>query len=485
MSDDATIETVDEGTETDEKKRIELEVDISDTGPCQKHVKVTVPRKEVERFFDKEFSDLVRSAAVPGFRPGKTPRKLIERRFKKDVAGQVKTALLMQTLEQVGEEKKIEPLSEPDIDMQAIELPEDGDFIYEFDVEVRPEFDLPEYKNLQINQPAKVFNDKDVDKSIEDFRKRFGKTVTKDGGVERGDTIIADVRFLDGKEVLREFEELTIRVDDDLYFRDGHIKKFADSLKGAKAGDSRDLKVTLSDSLQDEKRRGQVVDASFVLREIQQTELPEVNEEFLATVGIGDVGELRDLLKSSLEARLRYRQKEAATEQVMDKIVESANWELPPDLLRRQSERTLQRKIIELQQAGYDEDRIRAQVNLLRQNSKATTAKALKQQFVLQAIAEKEEIKIEEEDLDAEIRALADRTGESVRRVRARVDKEGLWESLAIHALERKTIDKILSYATIKEVPFEEEDSRSSGLDASAVPDEVTPVEPEADSESE
>lgn len=482
MADDATIEAVDESTSEageEAKKRIELSVDVSDTGPCQKHVKVTIPREEVDRFFDKEFSDLVKNANVPGFRPGKTPRKLIEKRFRKDVSSQVKVSLVMQSLEQIGEEQKIEPLSEPDIDFKAIELPDDADFTYEFDVEVRPEFDLPEYKGLEITRPSKEFADKDVDEALDRLRRSLADTVVKDGPVAVGDTVIADVRFVDGKEVLREFEELSIRVDDDLYFRDGKIDKFAEGISGVVAGDTRELKVTLSDSLQDANLRGKVVDGIFVIREVKQNVLPDIDDDFFARVGCSDEGEVRDMLLSSLQSRLKYQQKQAATAQVMKTIVQSATWELPPDLLRRQTVRTLERKIIELQQAGYGDEEIRARINVLRQNSQATTAESLKQQFVLQRIAEAEEIKIEEADLEAEIDELAARTGDSKRRVRARIEKESLWESVALHALERKAVEKILEYATIKDVPFEEEELRSTGLDEAAIPeDEVKPVAP-------
>lgn len=488
MADDATLETVDEGAEAavasepDGKKKLELSVEIESTGPCQRHVKVTVPRSEVDRFLNEEFSDLVKSAAVPGFRPGKTPRRLVERRFKKDVTDQVKRNLLAQSLEQVGEDHKLEPLSDPDIDFAAIELPESGDFIYEFDIEVRPEFDLPEYKGLAIKRPMKEVTDKDVALEIDKLRRRYGEMITKEGPVALGDTIVADVRFLDGKKVLSQFDSITIQVDKDLYFRDGHIENFSAGVAGAVAGDARDLKAKLSDAIGIPELRGKVVDATVVVHEVQSAKLAEMGPAFFEQLGVGDEGELRDLLASIIRRRIEYAQQQAATDQVMDKIVESANWDLPPELLRRMSQRTFQRKVHELEQAGFSEEEIRARVNLLRQNSQASTAKALKQQFVLQAIADKEGIKIEQEDLDAEVARVAERSGESARRVRARVEKEGLWESLAIAALERKTVERILESAQIQEVAYQEEEIESSGVDAAAFPeDEVKPVSPKPD----
>lgn len=473
MADDVTVDAeasqeVEESPEQEEK--LDLDLQITDVGPCQKHVKVTIPRAEIERFFDKEFSDLVRSANVPGFRPGKTPRKLIERKFKKDVAQQVKAALLTQSLDQIDKDERIQPLSEPEIDVASIELPEEGDFSFQFDVEVRPEFDLPEYKGLTIERPTREFSDADIEVSLKDFLKGWSTVEPKDGPAEPGDRIVADVRFLHQKEVLQEIEDLELLVDEELAFRDGRIEKFAQALKGKKAGDSVELTATLSDAVEREELRGKDVKAEFVLKEIRRVKPPEVNEEFLSRLGMSDEGEFKDFALERLKSRLAYAQEETAREQVMNHLVSSADWQLPPNLLRRQTERALSRKILELESRGFSKDEIRARINTLRQNSLVSTARSLKQQFVLQRIAEVEEIKVEEEDLDREIRALADRTGQPIRRVRARIDKEGLWETLALLALERKTIERVLSFAKSVDVLYEPPILRASGLDASAVP---------------
>src|SRR5262249_25404267 len=138
-----TATAVAEGADTLPQK-----VEISDVGPCKKHVKVTVERKAIDERFEEKFKELMKdaSAQVNGFRPGKAPRKVVERRYKTSVAEQVRTEVLMASLEQLATENQISPLSPPDIDPEKLEIPEEGDFVYEFDVEVRPEFELPNYK---------------------------------------------------------------------------------------------------------------------------------------------------------------------------------------------------------------------------------------------------------------------------------------------------------------------------------------------------
>ena len=103
-------------------------------------------------------------AHVPGFRPGHAPRKLVENRFRKDIAEKVKGELLMDCLAQVNEEQKLSAISEPDFDFEAVELPDEGPLTFEFDVEVRPEFEMPQWSGLKIEKPVREFNAADVER---------------------------------------------------------------------------------------------------------------------------------------------------------------------------------------------------------------------------------------------------------------------------------------------------------------------------------
>lgn len=467
-------DAVSENQEVAEKKeRLDLSVEISDGGPCQKHLKVRVPRGEVDRFFDKEFSELVRTATVPGFRPGKTPRRLIERRFRKEVAGTVKSALLMQSLEQVGEEQKLEPISEPKLDLDSIELPDEGDFVFELDVEVPPSFDLPQYTGLRIRKPVKEWTDDDVQKEVVAVQQRFGERVSKADGAAFGDYVIVDVRFMTGKEVVQEYNNLTIRMDEEVVFRDGRIAGFAKAMAGAVAGDTRETQVSLSDSAGRRDLRGKSITAVFVVQDVQELRPAPLDKKLFDRLAVSDSGELNDLLRLVLERRLRMRQDEQARKDVTEQLLANANWELPPDMLRRMGEGVLRRRVFELRDAGYSEDDIGARINLLRQSSIAATATMLRQQFVLQKIAQAENIEVGDDDLEEAVEAMSDRSGESRRRVRARLDKENGWMQLTAQILERKTIDCIVSRGTIQEVPLEEESIRAASVDASAVPEDA------------
>ena len=152
---------------------------------------------------------------------------------------------------------------------------------------------------------------------------------------------------------------------------------------------------------------------------------------------------------------MEYEQHRRAREQITAALTVAANWELPPELLQRQSRRELQRAVMELQRSGFSDEEIQAHENALRQNSMASTARALKEHFILERIAEDEEIDADEQDYEAEIALIAAQSDESPRRVRARLEKAGSMDVLRNQIIERKVIELILAHATFKEVPYE------------------------------
>jgi trigger factor len=149
-------------------------------------------------------------------------------------------------------------------------------------------------------------------------------------------------------------------------------------------------------------------------------------------------------------------------------LTAAANWDLPPDLLRRQSVRELERSVLELRRSGFSDDEIRTHQNELRQNVLASTARSLKEHFILEKLAEQEKVEDLPEDYDHEIRLIAAQSGESPRRVRAQLEKRDLMDILRNQIIERKTIDLILEHAKFKDVPFELEEIDTEAVDLSA-----------------
>ncbi len=465
----------------DKPSKLVQTVEFTDIGPCKKHIKVSVDRADIDRRLNDKFSELVSDAPVAGFRPGKAPRRIIERRFKKDVDDQVRSELLLQSLEQLAEDHDVAPLSAPNIDPSKIDIPKDGPMVYEFDVEVRPQFDLPDYKGLKIKKPVKDFTDADVDFEERRLLEPHGQMIPKPEGaggaaatVEVGDTIIADVTTTAEGKMVRELKEVRLRVEPRLVFKDGVADKFGEQLKGAKAGESRVVDVILSDAVSDGALRGTTLQATFDIKDIKTLRLPEVTHELAHQWGVHSHEQLRELIRVTLGRRLEYQQRQSARQQVMQHIAAAASWDLPQDLLRRQARSALNRQVMEMRSSGIPEDEIVGRARMLQQDILQNTAMALKEHFVLQKLAEVEKIEIGEDDINDEIERIAAQYDEAPRRVRARLEKEDMLDALAAEIVERKALDLILASAEYEEVPLDAAASAShASLEEQTVPGEM------------
>lgn len=436
--------------------KMSMEVDIQNSGPCRKHIRVKVPQADIDHFRSAAVDEFCANANVPGFRVGHVPRKLVERKFRQEVADQVKHKVLLESLEQLSEENEFDPIDEPNIDVENIEIPDEGDFEYEFDVEVRPEFDVPEYAGLEIERPAGEVSDADVDAYRERFLSQYGRMATHDGPAEKGDSITTTVEVRHNGEPVQTLEKLTIRLKPVLAFWDAELEGFDDLMAGVEAGGTREAEVTVSREAESIEMRGETVQLKFKVHEVKRPDFPEMTGEFLDRIGVDSEEDLNQNIREILERQVTYEQRQSTRRQVLEKITDSADWELPEDLVLKQVENALRREILEMQQAGFTTQQIHARENELRQRAVSTTERALKEHFVLDKIATDENIQVVPSDIETEISLMAIQRGESPRRVRARLTKSGMIENLEAQIRERKAVDLILSKAKFKDVPMEQ-----------------------------
>jgi trigger factor len=435
---------------------LDLDVSIEEVSTCQRRVKVTVPRTDIDRYRDDAIGELMPSALLPGFRPGRAPRRLVSSRFKTELDDQIRSKLVTDAMTQVSESGKLAPISEPDLDLAAVVIPEEGPLTFEFSIEVRPEFDLPKWEGLSISRPAREIGEADVDEALGNILRERGRYVPSGEKPAVGDLIVANLRFTDGNDVLSESSEMEIVVRPKLSFADAELDGFDALVAGAKLGDTVTASVKVSDEAAVDSLRGKEVALALELLDVKKHELPTLSPAVLEELGGFESEEaLREAVKRQLESQLEYHRRKQVRQQVAAALTASASWDLPPDLLRRQAQRELERAILELRRSGFDDDSIRRHVNELRQTVMASTARALKEHFILERIAEEEKIADEPADYDAEIRAIAAQSGESPRRVRASLERRGLMDVLRNQIIERKTVDLITSKAKFKDVPFE------------------------------
>lgn len=442
----STVET--QATDT----KLDLSVKIDKPSTCQRHVVVTIPRVELDRYFRKAYNEIAPRADLPGFRPGKVPRKLLESRFKQTVSDQVKSSLVMDSLQQITEGGEFSAISEPDMDYGAIELPETGDFTFEFKIEVRPEFDTPNWKGLDLDKTEYTLTDAEVDHQLARTLERVTPGDAWDGEAKLGDRMLLNATFTAGGREVSHFDEELVTLRPKLSLADSVIENFGEVMVGAKEGDKRTITFKILGTSQNEALRDAEVTAEFTVVEIRRVNVDALNAATLQVVGFDNVDELRAFVRSELERQAEYHQQQLLREQITKKLTEGASWELPPALVRRQADRELQRRVLDLRRNGFSDDQIRSVINGIRRNTEELTQGALREHFVLEKIAEDLAIEPSEQEYEDEIKLIAEQSDLSVRQVRAKLERTGQMDALRNQILERTVIKRIVDEAKVTNV---------------------------------
>lgn len=448
----------------EEKQPIQLDVKVESPQACLREVIVTIPQAEVQRYLKEAYDELVPEAQVPGFRSGRAPRKLVEKQFKDRVTEQVKGSLLMDSLSQVTDSQDFSAIGEPDFDYNSINIPESGDFKYQFQIEVRPEFETPKWKGVKLSKPVEEISDDDVQEALDRVLAKYASLEATEDPAEMGDKLLITAKFEKDGKTLSEMDEERITLEDRLSFSDGVSEGFGKLMVGVKEGDSRSGKVKVADGVEDEAMQGAEIDATFHVVEVLKKENPELTPSFLEELGdFESEKELRDFVRDSLTRQADYRTQQELRKSVVSLLSDKASFELPESLVKRQTMRELERKVLELRRSGFDEDSIRGFVNASKQNAKASTESALREHFILEQIAEEEKVDADESDYDAEIALIAQQSDMPERRVRARLEKQGQMDALRNQIIERKVIEMIVDAAKVTEEPVEKKAGEEGG----------------------
>ena len=447
------------------KPPLEYEHAIEEVEPCKRRVLVTIPRREVQRFFADELSEIKDTAAVPGFRPGHVPRKLLEKRYWVELKDTLKAKLLLAAFEDLSEKNAFAPISDPDLDLDSVELPDEGDFVFEFSIEVRPAFTVENWKGLKVSKPVYEITDAYREQRVRQILEAEADLMEVDGPAGMGDYIVADLTLRSGERTINSAENETIRIRPTLSFFDGIADKFGESMVGVRAGETRTCPVTVSEECRDAELAGKTVEAVFKVRAVKRHDLAGLAKRF-GTTEAALVEEFREDLNRRMASYLESRRAERLRTQVLDQLIGQIDFDLPRDLVKNQTAREVRRMALELQSEGFTKEDIQARLNQLQREAAKSVDRLLREHFVLEQLAEQEGIDASEEDLEREVIRIAEQTDESPRRVRARIEQENAWDVLRNRVIERKVIERILEFAEIEESPTTiDEEAEDEGLE--------------------
>jgi trigger factor len=336
-------------TATGDDLQLEQQVEITDKGPCLKHIKVTVPREIINRLLDQKLGELGRTVPVPGFRPGKAPAQLVRRYLEPQALEEIRPTLLLASLQQILEQHNLNPITTPNFDPLAVSIPKEGPLVYEFDLEVWPDFPLPTYKGMKLKRPVFQITDEILRNEREIFiRRRAGRLVKKEAA-EPGDVIVGTLSvYRDGRKV-GDFE-VNLRVSDEVRFHDGVVRNFIPIIAGAKPKEERSFTIELFRSNRPQEITG-TAQGTLLIKEIYTVQVPESLEEILQEVGCDSEEELMERVREALQARIDSTQREWLRSQIVTAWLQEVQPQLPASVLAQEYRRALSRRILELQRA--------------------------------------------------------------------------------------------------------------------------------------
>jgi len=442
----------------EQEESFEYPIKVEDAGPGTKKVSIEIPRERIEAKLQEQFKELRQQAAIPGFRVGHAPQKLIEKRFSTDVKDQVRRALISESYEQAVEKNQLQVIGEPQFDNpDAIQLPDSGSLSYSFEVEVQPEIKLPELMNLKVKKPKIEVSDDNVAQALTNLRDQQGTLVpVEDRGVEEKDYLVADVHVKDGDTVVAHQHDAQIVV------RPGRlagiqVDDLADKLKGLKAGEKREFKLTVPDTHPNEQMKGKEVTVEVAPKDIKRLEPAEINQEFLESLGFQNEAELNDALRQQMVERINYDVQQSMREQVNKYLLDNVQIELPTKLSDRQADRVVNRRAMDLMMRGIPREQIEANLEKLSGGAKDEAIRELKLFFILQKIATDQNVDVDEAELNGRIAMLAAQRGRRPEKMKQEMSKDGSLANLYVQLREQKAVDKILETAELEEVDVKDQ----------------------------
>jgi len=436
--------------ETPEPKDI---VTIEEAGPCKKKVTIEIVQEKIKKAIDEQYDELGKEALVPGFRKGRAPRRLLEKRFGKETTEQIKLTLLSDASKSAIEENKLQTLGEPDIDVENIEMPDEGSLIFDFEVEVRPEFDLPQLEGIPVTRTKLEVTDEQIDREIEQMQRWSGVwTPREEGSVELEDQIIADaILKIEEIEEEEKLDNIEIHVRKNGFVGTIPVEKLDELLVGAKTDQTKETTVEVPKTFFREEYRGKKVDIQISIKDIKWLKPAELDENLLKHYGVENKDELREKIHDTLHDRLEAQGRAEMTEQISKYLLDKTELDLPVNIVAEQASSVLQRQYTNLLMRGLSREQIGEQIEQLQAGSEQQAEQQLKTFFIMDKIADKLEIDVSKEEINGHIAQLATQRGQRPEKMKEDMERNGSLVQLTLEVRQDKCISKLLETAAITE----------------------------------
>ncbi len=464
VHDDLDMEGEEGGQSLIEELKEQIAVETAPLGSLRIKLTVTIPRETLDEHRGREFGQLQREAAIPGFRKGRAPMKLIEKRFSNDVGSELLMKLLTNSYMAAVQKQELEPVGDPMIWVQAdgaeklmaveqavdaMKLPESGPMTYACEVELKPKFELPSLEGITLTKSKITVTDDDVSEQIRRINARRATLVPVEGGpIAEQDLLYTDmVMTVEGREVLREDNfDVPAR---STWVKGVGLKDFGTLAAGKKVGDTIKAEGEVAADYDDASIRGKKASFSFTVREIKRVHVPPVDQETLDMFAVANEDELRKRIRDVLESQAESRTRDMLRRQAAEHLVKSIPMDVPADLSQRLTGRALTSRALGMLREGMSPEDVKRKIDEIRDEQGESVAHDLKLTFILEKAAESIDIDVAEEELNSAIAEIAYHQNKRFDRVRDELSKDNGLLNLYLRLRDDKTLDYIVERAEI------------------------------------
>ncbi len=432
-----------------------MNVTVENLGPCKKLVRFDVEPKEVDEAFEKTTKEFLRQATMPGFRPGKAPRDMVLRKYDKEIQDEVKRKLMSDSFRKGVKDNQLAVVGVPDI--EEIQFGRGQALQFAATVETAPEFEVPEYRGLPAKREMATVTEADVDRALEVLRGQQAKFQTVDRPAQEGDVAVINYTgTCEGKPItewapvargLTEQKNFWVEIKPDSF-----IPGFAQQLIGAKAGDKRTVTVDFPADFVAKEVAGKKGVYEVEVVEVKERVLPALDEAFAQSFGATDLAKLREGVRQDLQNELNLRQRRSMRNQVVQALLNRVQVELPDSLVQAETRNVVYSIVSENQRRGVSKELIDQQKEGIYNAASQTARERVKADFIFQKIAEKEGIRVTNEELSARIAALAQSYQMAAQAFLKELEKNNGLVEVQMQILHEKVIDFLHDNAKIEDV---------------------------------
>ncbi|MCL0041486.1 trigger factor [Peptococcaceae bacterium] len=415
-------------------------------------VKLTIEldNERFARALNRVYKRIANEIDIPGFRRGKAPKFLLDRYVGKEkIRYEAIEDIFSDVYREAVKMSNISPVSQPVI--ENIEDTSDK-LVLELKVDVKPEVKLGQYKGIEVEKPSVEVSDEEIQKELEYLqRANANLVVVNDGELQDGDVAIIDFTgYIDGKP----FDNGSAKNYSLTIGSGSFIAGFEDQLLGLKPGEEREIKVTFPKDYHIEMLAGKEASFNVKLNEIKRYELPPLDDEFAKEVSEFDT--LEELKKDIFNKTREVKEQKVDSEvqrNLIKKVISNSEMEIPDSMIERQIDRMVEEMYHELRARGIELSDYLKKFNYtledIREKIRDEAEFIIKKGLMLDAIAESENLKASDEEVDKEISEIAERLKQDLEKFKQTIAKEGDLDIIKLDISRRKVIDFLLDNAVI------------------------------------